>query len=85
MNSQIIGIIASVLTAISMLPQLLKMIKEKKAENVSIVMPLVLLTGLGFWMYYGFLIKDWIIIISNCVSILINLALLLFTIKYKKT
>ena len=84
MYNQVMGILASILTAISMLPQLIKMIKEKDAENVSILMLFVLLTGLGFWMYYGILIKDWIIIISNGFSVLLNVILLIYTVRYKK-
>lgn len=84
MYNQLMGILASILTAISMLPQLIKMVKEKNAENVSILMLFVLLTGLGLWMYYGILIKDWIIIISNGFSVLLNVILLIYTMKYKK-
>lgn len=84
MYNQVMGILASILTAISMLPQLIKMIKEKNAENVSILMLFVLLTGLGLWMYYGILIKDWIIIISNGFSVLLNVILLIYTMRYKK-
>lgn len=84
MYNQVMGILASILTAISMLPQLIKMIKEKDAENVSILMLFVLLAGLGLWMYYGILIKNWIIIISNGFSVLLNVILLIYTIRYKK-
>ncbi len=75
---------ASILTAISMLPQLIKMIKEKDAEQVSILMLFFLLVGLTLGTYYGVLIKDWIIIISNGFSVLLNLALLIYAIRYKK-
>ncbi|MBC7868304.1 MAG: hypothetical protein H7X88_12285 [Gloeobacteraceae cyanobacterium ES-bin-316] len=81
---QIIGVLASVLSAISMLPQLIKLIKEKDAENMSVLMLAVLLAGLGLWAYYGILIKDTIIIISNSFSVLLNLVVLSFTLHYKK-
>lgn len=84
MYNQVMGILASILTAISMLPQLIKMIKEKDAENVSILMLSILLASLALWMYYGILIKDWIIIISNGFSLLLNLVLLIYTIRFKK-
>lgn len=67
-----------------MLPQLVKLIKEKDAENVSLLMLFVLLAGLALWAYYGMLIKDPIIIISNCFSVCLNLVLLFFTLRYKK-
>jgi len=80
---QIIGIAAGVLTAISMLPQLIKIIKEKKAENISIIMLIVLISGLILWAVYGFLKMDWPIIITNCFSVMVNLLMVFFRIKYK--
>jgi MtN3 and saliva related transmembrane protein len=43
----------------------------------------ILFAGLGLWAWYGFLKDDWIIILSNCFSFLINLVLAYFTLKYK--
>jgi len=80
----IIGIGASVLTAVSAIPQVIKLIKEKKAEDVSLLMFFVLLAGLGLWIYYGFLKEDWILICSNSFSFLINLTVVILTLKYKK-
>lgn len=84
MYVQIVGIISSILTATSMIPQLIKVIKEKDAENVSILMLSVLLAGLGMWVYYGVLIKDLIIIISNSFSVLLNVVLLFCAVRFKK-
>ncbi|MEO7522786.1 MAG: SemiSWEET family transporter [Ferruginibacter sp.] len=67
-----------------MLPQLVKIIKERKAENVSIGMLLILFLGIGLWIIYGVQKKDIIIVISNSVSFVINLLLGFFAIKYKQ-
>ena len=80
----IIGLIASILTSVSMLPQFIKILKEKKSDSVSVVMPLLLIAGLGIWVWYGILRKDWIIIGANAFSLLLNILNLIFTIKYKK-
>jgi len=80
----IIGIMASIGTAVSLVPQLVKVIKEKKADNISLGMMAILFAGLGLWVYYGILKKDWIIIISNSFSFIINLMLGIFAVKYKK-
>ena len=55
-----IGVGAGILTSISMLPQLIKTFKEKKAEDISIFMLLVLMSGIGAWIYYGILRKDYL-------------------------
>jgi len=82
--TQIIGIIAGILTATSMLPQVIKIVSEKKADDVSIVMLLVLLGGVSAWIYYGFLRNDFPIIITNCFSLLLNLITLILRLKYSK-
>lgn len=84
MNSvTIIGLAASILTSVSMLPQLIKIIKEKKAASVSLLMPIVLITGLLMWVWYGIIKEDWIIIGSNSFAALINGLNLFFAYKYK--
>lgn len=80
----IIGIVASVGTAMSMLPQLTKLIKEKRAENISLYMLFVLFLGVSCWIVYGILKKDWIIIVSNSFSLIINVILTVLAINYKK-
>jgi len=80
----LIGIIASFGTAISLFPQLIKIIKEKKAEGTSTAMILILLTGLSFWVYYGSLKGDLIIVISNAAALLINISILILSIVFKK-
>jgi MtN3 and saliva related transmembrane protein len=82
-TTQLVGIAAGVLTAISMLPQLIKTIKEKKAEAISLKMLLVLVSGLILWLVYGILKNDLPIIATNGFSILINALMIFFRIRYK--
>jgi MtN3 and saliva related transmembrane protein len=81
--TQTIGIIAGIFTASSLLPQAIKIFKEKKAENVSIGMLLFLMAGVSLWIYYGFLRDDMPIIITNCFSLLLNFVTLFLRLKYK--
>jgi len=81
---QVIGISAGILTSVSMLPQLIKIIKEKEAKDISIVMILILLAGLCMWIYYGILKKDMPIIVTNIFSVVVNLTLLFFRLRYWK-
>jgi MtN3 and saliva related transmembrane protein len=82
-KTQWIGIIAGVFTATSMLPQLIKVIKEKKAEDISLLMLIVLLTGISLWVVYGIMKKDMPIIATNAFSLLVNVLMIFFRIKYK--
>ena len=80
----IVGIGASILTAASLVPQLFKLIREKKAEDISVVMLSILLCGLGLWIYYGIMKDDLIIVISNAFALVINLGTVVLTLLYKK-
>ena len=80
--TQIIGIAAGVLTATSLIPQLVKIIKEKKADDVSPMMLIILMAGLGLWAAYGIMKEDWPIIITNSFSFLLNMVVLFCRYKY---
>ncbi len=84
MNETVLGIIAGVLTSVSMLPQLIKVLKEKNAENLSWIMLTILILGLGLWVWYGVLKDDIPIIISNSFAVAINLILFASYWIYKK-
>jgi MtN3 and saliva related transmembrane protein len=78
-----IGVAAGALTSISLLPQLIKIIKEKKAGDISYGMLITLLAGLSLWIWYGIMRKDYPIIITNSFSFIINSLVIFFTTRYK--
>jgi MtN3 and saliva related transmembrane protein len=82
--TQILGIAAGILTSVSQVPQLVKILKEKKADDVSPMMLVILMAGLGLWATYGILKEDWPIIITNAFSFLLNGVVLIFRYKYAK-
>lgn len=78
MNNTLItvtGIAASTFTAVSLLPQLVKIWREKKAEGISFLMLGVLFAGLLLWVCYGIMNDDPIITIANSTSLAINAAI----------
>ena len=82
--TEIVGIAAGICTGVAMLPQLIKIIREKKAEDISFVMLLVLIVGLGGWVWYGLLREDYPIIITNAFSLLVNFAIVYFSYRYRQ-
>jgi MtN3 and saliva related transmembrane protein len=78
-----IGIGAGIFTGISLVPQLYKIIKEKKAENISYFMLVILIAGLVGWVWYGIRKNDLPIIFTNGFSILVNLLTIFFSARYK--
>lgn len=78
-----VGILSGVLTSASMVPQLVKIIREKKAEAISYFMLCMLLAGVASWVWYGILKKDYPIIITNLFSFLVNTLIVIFSYRYK--
>lgn len=78
-----LGIAAGVLTSISLMPQVAKMIKTKKAEQISPWMNIVLITGQILWIVYGIIKKDSPIIFTNAFSVMLSVFMLFLRRKYK--
>ncbi len=83
-STQIVGLVAGICTAISLLPQLIKLVKNKKAEDISLFYLLILFVGLGLWIWYGVLREDLPIIITNGFSLIVNGVIIVLGIRYKK-
>jgi len=78
----IIGILAAILTTLAGLPQLIKLIKTKKSDDLSLTMVLMFVIGILLWLIYGICIVDLPLIIANSFAILIQSTILYFKIKY---
>lgn len=85
MDENILGLIAGGITSVAMLPQLIKVWREKDVEDLSLVMILVLVTGLSLWVWYGFLKNELPIILSNAFAVLVNICLLISYFLYRKS
>ena len=81
---KIVGIGAGILTAASLLPQVIKTIQKKKADDVSVGMLILLFLGLSMWVWYGWIKNDWPILLTNSFSLLTNIVLMFLRWKYKK-
>ncbi|MBC7916054.1 MAG: SemiSWEET transporter [Pyrinomonadaceae bacterium] len=85
LSNDIIGLAAGILTSTAMIPQVVKTIKEKNAENISPFMVIILILGTGIWAYYGFLKDDLPLIITNIFSCFVNTVMLFCKVKFSKS
>lgn len=83
MNENVLGIIAGLLTSGSMIPQLVKVIKDKNADDLSSGMLIVLISGVSLWIWYGILKDELPIILTNAFSVVVNVTLLIYCLIYK--
>lgn len=80
---QILGMLAGTITSITFLPQVIKVWKSRSAKDLSLVMLLLLSTGVLLWLVYGLVIADAAIIYTNSMVLLMTLILLYFKLEYK--
>ena len=78
----IIGYIATFLTIITGIPQLIKIIKNKKSNDVSLSMFVILAIAQMLWVVYGIYRSDVQIIITNVIAGFITLFIIYITIYY---
>jgi len=64
----LIGSGAAVLTMFGFVPQILKILRTRSVQDVSLVMLLQFSLGIFFWLLYGLYIRDNILIVANAVS-----------------
>lgn len=80
----LIGILATIFAVSSTVPQIIKGIKTKKMDDVSVWLILALIMGLALWVVYGVAKNDIVIAGGNLVGVSLNGILLLLKIKYSR-
>lgn len=78
-----VGLTAAFLTTAGFVPQVIKSLKTRHVQDVSIWQPAVLVTGMTAWLLYGIHLRDPAIILANVFSILFNVALIIIKIRYQ--
>ncbi|MGN7809604.1 SemiSWEET family sugar transporter [Flavobacterium sp. 22076] len=80
----IIGLFAGACITLSTVPQIVKVWKTKKVKDISLKTFSILTFGIIVWIIYGILKEDLPIIITNSVSLCLNITMIYFIITYKK-
>jgi len=82
MSASMVGLVAGSLCALSFLPQVLKIWKEKSAKDISLPTFIVFSFGVFLWLIYGFMIGDWPIILANFLMFILASTVLIFKLKF---
>ena len=85
MEIDIFGYFAAILTTAAFLPQLLKTLKTKKADDVSLTTLIMFIIGVLSWIIYGFKISSTPILIANLITLILNLFILTSKVYFSKT
>ncbi len=79
----VIGTIAGFVSAITFLPQVIKIWKTKSAKDLSSVTLLLLFLNVSLWLVYGILVEDYPIMGTNGIVLSMIIAMIYFKWKYK--
>ena len=84
MNIEFFGYFAAVLTTTAFLPQLIKTLKTKTAEDVSLITLIMFISGVISWIIYGYRISSLPILAANLLTLALNLLILISKIYYSR-
>ncbi len=68
----IIVTLAVIISITGFSPQVIKILKTKKVDDIAIAQPVMIALGMIAWTVYGIMIKDYAIIISNIIVFFLN-------------
>jgi MtN3 and saliva related transmembrane protein len=78
-----VGVGAALCSTTSFVPQLIKLIREKRGEAISIQMYTLTVMAFSLWGLYGLMLKSWPLALSNLVSLGLSSAILLLKWRYR--
>lgn len=81
--TNVLGLIAGSLTTFAFLPQLMKVLRTKSTKDISLYTLVIFCTGIFFWLIYGISLKAFPIILTNFVTLILNLMIVRLKIKYE--
>jgi len=74
----IVSYVAATLTTVSFLPQAVKTVRTRDTSGISLGMYVMFTLGVLSWMVYGLATSQWPIVISNAITSLFAIVILVF-------
>jgi MtN3 and saliva related transmembrane protein len=78
----LVGYGAATLTTVSLLPQLIRVIKLRTARDISLGMFLIFTTGCVLWLAYGLLSHSAPVVAANAITCVLSASILVLKIKF---
>lgn len=83
--TEVMGLVAGLLTTIAYLPQVVKVWVGRSARDVSLGMFVIMNIGIALWLVYGIAIDSLALILANGVTLLLTLAVLVGKLKFDRS
>ncbi|ELS33838.1 MULTISPECIES: SemiSWEET transporter [Pseudanabaena] len=80
--TNLLGFIAASLTTFAFLPQVVQVWRSRSTKDISLPMLVTFILGITLWLIYGLLVDAAPIYMANGITLLLNLIILRFKLKY---
>ena len=77
----IIGLIAGGLTSVSFIPQAIKTIRTQNTSGISLTTYMLFTIGVALWVIYGFFTEDFAILLTNLITVILSLIILVMKVR----
>jgi len=77
-----IGYISAILTSFAFAPQMIKTIRTKSTDGISLGTYIIFNIGILGWLLYGILQHDWPIIFANTITFIFAFAILILKVRH---
>lgn len=79
--TDMIGLVAAMLTTISFLPQTLMVLRTGRTDGISLCMYALFTTGVAAWLAYGVLVGSLPVILANAVTLALAATILMLKLR----
>ncbi len=80
--TNILGFMAASLTTFAFLPQVVQVWRSRSTKDISLPMLVTFIAGITLWLIYGLMVNAAPIYIANGITLILNLTILRFKLKY---
>ena len=81
--AELIGYAAAFCGTVSLIPQIVKLWKERSAKAISATMYLIYTLGVVLWLIYGIMINSIPLIIAEIITLILSIAILIMKYLWK--
>lgn len=76
------GVVAGLCSMTSFVPQILKILRERDASAISLVMYAVTIVGFACWTTYGALTGSWPVTVSNAICLVLVITIFALRLRF---
>lgn len=80
--SSSVGMLAAFLTTAAFVPQVLRVIRTRDTNAISLLMYLMFATGVALWCLYGLLLGLWPVVLANGITLALSLVVIVFKLRH---